>query len=228
MLGKALIPSPQVVFLPFDQNWDNLFLQSRVWLSRKLSLALLAQKLYIRSLSNSDLNFPRFRTLAGSELNWLFALISSPTDVQDTSNVDNGLRRIFVPQAGRQKVIVNYAGSLPLSVTVYGAARSYGKDLNTFNPETKLINPTPSLFEDLECQESPFHCHSSSSSTCFALIHEIASGRTGNKQIKKFYWKLWFGDDEVPNMMFTRTLWVRMLLSIPGRPSLRPDLRSRF
>ena len=107
---------------------------------------------------------------------------------------------------------------------------SYGKDLNTFNPETKLINPTPSLFEDLECQELPFHCHSGSSSTCSALIHEIASGRTGNKQIKKFYWKLWFGDDEVPlaNMMFTRTLWVQMLLSIPGRPSLRLDLRSRF
>ena len=213
MLGKALIPSPQVVFLPFDQNWDNLFLQSRVRLSRKLSLALLAQKLHILSLSNSDLNFLRFQTLAGSELNWLFALILSPTDVQDTSNVDNGLRRIFVPQAGRQKVIVNYAGSLPLSVTIYGAARSYGKDLNTFNPETKLINPTLSLFEVLECQESLFHCHSSSSSTCFALIHEIASGC--NKRIKKFYWKLWFGDDEVPNMMFTRILWVWMLLSIP-------------
>ena len=46
-----------------------------------------------------------FQTLAGSELNWLFALISSPTTVvQDISYVDNALRRILVPRAG-QKVI---------------------------------------------------------------------------------------------------------------------------
>ena len=62
---------------------------SIVRLSRKLFPALLAQKLAIRSLSNSDLNYPRlkalagwFRTLAGSELNWLFALVSSPTVVK--------------------------------------------------------------------------------------------------------------------------------------------------
>jgi fatty acid synthase subunit beta len=41
-----------------------------------------------------------FQTLAGSELNWLFALISSPTVVQGTSYVDNALRRILVPRAG--------------------------------------------------------------------------------------------------------------------------------
>ena len=36
---------------------------------------------------------------SGSEFNWLFALISSPTVVQDTSYVDNALRRILVPRA---------------------------------------------------------------------------------------------------------------------------------
>ena len=93
-----------------------------------------------------------FQTLAGSELNWLFALISSPTIVQGTSYVDNALCRILVPQTG-QKVLVKYAGSLPLSVTVYGAARSYGEHIPTFkalsivfNPETKLIDLT--LFEE--------------------------------------------------------------------------------
>ena len=61
-----------------------------------------------------------FQTLAGLELNWLFALISSPTIVQDTSYVDNALCCILVPRAG-QKVVVKYAGSLPLLVAVYGA-----------------------------------------------------------------------------------------------------------
>jgi len=145
-----------------------------------------------------------FRTLAGSELNWLFALISSPTVVQDTSYVDNALRRILVPRAG-QKVVVKYAGSLPLSVTVHGAARSYGehipafKALNiVFNPETKLIDLT--LFEERQDVAVPLslqfqYCPSQG----FAPIHEIASGR--NERIKQFYWKLWFGDDEVlPNI----------------------------
>jgi fatty acid synthase subunit beta len=62
-----------------------------------------------------------FQTLAGSKLNWLFALIFSPTVVQGSSYVDNALRRILVPRVG-QKVVVKYAESLPLSVTVYGAA----------------------------------------------------------------------------------------------------------
>jgi fatty acid synthase subunit beta len=93
-----------------------------------------------------------FQTLAGSELNWLFALISSPTVVQGNSYINNALRRILVPRAG-QKVVVKYAGALPLSVTVYGATRSYGEHIPNFkalsivfNPETKLIDLT--LFEE--------------------------------------------------------------------------------
>ena len=72
-----------------------------------------------------------FQTLAGSELNWLFALICSPTIVQGTSYVNNALCHILVPRT-EQKVLVKYAGSLPLSVTVYGAAQSYGEHIPTF------------------------------------------------------------------------------------------------
>ena len=76
-----------------------------------------------------------FQTLAGSELNWLFALIFSPTIVLGTSYVDNALHCILVPQTG-QKVLVKYAGSLPLSVTVYGAAPM----VNTY----QLLRPSAS------------------------------------------------------------------------------------
>ena len=131
----------------------------------------------------------------GSELNWLFALTSSPTIVQNTSYVDNALCCILVPRAG-QKVAVKY-----ISVTVYGAARSYGGYIPTFealsavfNPETKLIDLT--LFDECQNLAIPLslqfqYCPSQG----FAPIHEIASGR--NERIKQFYWKLWFGDDEV-------------------------------
>jgi enoyl reductase-like protein len=119
--------------------------------------------------------------------------------------MDNALRRILVPRTG-QKVLVKYAGSLPLSVTVYGAARSYGEHIPTFmalsivfNPETKLIDLT--LFEERQDVAVPLslqfqYCPSQG----FAPIHEISSGR--NERIKKFYWKLWFGDNEVlPNIV---------------------------
>jgi fatty acid synthase subunit alpha len=72
--------------------------------------------------------------------------------VQVTSYVDNALRRILVPRPG-QSVVVKYGGSLPMSVAVYGAARSYGEHVPTFkalsivfNPETKLIDLT--LFKE--------------------------------------------------------------------------------
>jgi fatty acid synthase subunit beta len=101
----------------------------------------------------------------------------------------NALCRILVPQAG-QKVVVKYAGSLPLSVTVYGAAQSYGEHIATFkalnivfNPETKLIDLT--LFEEHQDVAVPLsqalqfqYCPSQG----FAPIHEIASGR--NERIK--------------------------------------------
>ena len=145
-----------------------------------------------------------FQTLAGSELNWLFALISSPTVFQGTSYVHKALRRILVPRAG-QKVVVKYAGSLPLSVIVYGAALSYVEHIPTFKAlsivfksETKIIDLT--MFEEHQDVAIPLslqfqYCPSQG----FAPIHKIASGH--NERIKQFYWKLWFGDDEVlPNI----------------------------
>jgi hypothetical protein len=47
-----------------------------------------------------------FQTLAGSWLNWLFALVSSPIVVQGTSYVYNALRRILALRAG-QKVVAS-------------------------------------------------------------------------------------------------------------------------
>ena len=95
MLGEKRLFKVQLKFLsqlevPFMSSLAKVPKNpSIVRLSRKLFPALLAQKLAIRSLSNSDLNYPRlkalagwFRTLAGSELNWLFALVSSPTVVK--------------------------------------------------------------------------------------------------------------------------------------------------
>ena len=53
-----------------------------------------------------------FQTLAGSELNWLFALVSSPTVVQGTSYIDNAIHRILVPWAGGSCIQVRFCFTL--------------------------------------------------------------------------------------------------------------------
>ncbi|KAF5382044.1 hypothetical protein D9615_004428 [Tricholomella constricta] len=134
-------------------------------------------------------------TLAGPTLSWRRALVASPTIVQGTSYIDNPLRRILAPRAG-QKVVVTST-----SVTFYGAARSYGPHKPDFKAlelqytaSTQAIDVT--LFEERQGVSVPlclqFHYKPSSG---YAPIHEVALGR--NTRIKEFYWKLWYGDDEV-------------------------------
>lgn len=139
-------------------------------------------------------------TLGGNELNWLRALVSSATIVQGTSYIDNPLRRVLAPRP-HQKVVVSYDGPVPTSVVVYGAARSYGEHDSDFksieiayNAATQTINLT--LYEERRGVAVPLYLlFQYKPSLGFAPIHEVAEGR--NKRIKEFYWKLWYGDDEV-------------------------------
>jgi fatty acid synthase subunit alpha len=138
-------------------------------------------------------------TLSGRELTWLHALVTSKTIVQGTSYVDNPLRRVLAPRRG-QKFVVRLKCSQP-SVTVYGAARSYGEHLPgfkaleiIFSPKTSVINVT--IFEERRGSCIPltlqFRYHPKQG---FAPIHEISAAR--NNRIKQFYWSLWYGDNEV-------------------------------
>jgi fatty acid synthase subunit alpha, fungi type len=138
--------------------------------------------------------------LAGPRLSWLRALLTSPTIVQGTAYIDSPLRRLFAPRKGQRVVIVT-ENDLPIAISLYGAARSHGEHKPDFKAvEVKYAADSHriylTLFEDrrdasvplqLEFEYKPFQG--------FAPIHEIASDR--NKRIKEFYWKLWFGDDEV-------------------------------
>ncbi|KAH9856627.1 fatty acid synthase [Lenzites betulinus] len=136
-------------------------------------------------------------TIAGPELSWARALLTSTTIVQGTAYVDNHMRRLFAPRRG-QIVVVEKAGSRPKGLSVYGAARLGGKHTPefkavdvTFDAATSIITVT--IFEDRKGSSVPlellFHYKPSMG---FAPIQEIAEGR--NRRIKVFYWKAWFGD----------------------------------
>ena len=68
--------------------------------------------------------------LAGPNLSWRHALISSNIIVQGTAYIDNPLRRILAPRLG-QKIVVDMKAPRQ-SLTVYGAARSYGDHIPNF------------------------------------------------------------------------------------------------
>ena len=137
--------------------------------------------------------------ISGSKLNWLKALLTSKTICQGRTYIDNPLRRALAPRHG-QRVVVNMEGDSPISVTVYGAARSYSgykSDFKavdiSFTASSRLIDVT--FVEDRRESAVPlflqFEYVPSMGST---PIHEVSEGRNG--RIKDFYWKLWFGDDQ--------------------------------
>ncbi|PCH42040.1 fatty acid synthase [Wolfiporia cocos MD-104 SS10] len=139
-------------------------------------------------------------TLAGPRQDWLRALLTSTTIVQGSAYIDNPVRRLFTPRRG-QKALVTLNGEVPTSLSVYGAARSYGVHKPSFKAvevqyeqDSQTINVT--LFEDRRDVAVPLHLKFQYRPTMgYAPIHEIADGR--NKRIKEFYWRLWFGDNEV-------------------------------
>jgi len=98
-------------------------------------------------------------------------------------------------------IVISSSGSSPHSITLYDAARLYGGHKPAFKaveiryqPLLKLIDVT--IYEDRQDVSVPlilqFEYKPSMGST---VIYKLAEGR--NKQIKEFYWKLWYGDGAI-------------------------------
>ena len=66
------------------------------------------------------------RFLAGSELNWWHASVTSAFVVQGTSYITNPLRRVLAPRPG-QTLTVRMLDGLPNHISVHGAAHSFGE-----------------------------------------------------------------------------------------------------
>ncbi|KAI0342734.1 fatty acid synthase [Trametopsis cervina] len=139
-------------------------------------------------------------TLAGPQLNWLRALLITPIIVQGSSYVDNPFRRLFAPRKN-QRAVIDLEDGRPVSVSLFGSARSHGPlkdDFKAvevkFDSASNAINVT--LFEDRRDVSVPLHLYFEyKPSMAFAPVHEVSGDR--NQRIKDFYWRLWFGDNEV-------------------------------
>ncbi|THG97809.1 hypothetical protein EW026_g4265 [Hermanssonia centrifuga] len=129
------------------------------------------------------------KTLAGPRLDWLRALLVTPTIVQGAAHIDNPLRRLFAPR--KKRVVIDTEDGQRVSVSFFGAARSYGdhkpnfKAIETkYNAASRLIDVT--VFENRHDVSVPLQFQFEyKPSMGFAPIHEIAANR--NKRIKEFH-----------------------------------------
>lgn len=149
-------------------------------------------------------------TLAGPRLDWVRALLISSNIVQGTSYIDNPLRRLFAPRAN-QRVVIDLVKGLPTSISLFGAARSYGEHDADFkvveakyDSSKSLINLT--IFEERRDTSVPLYLQFQyKPSMGYAPIHEVSADR--NTRIKDFYWRLWFGDNESLPQLSTRQVF---------------------
>ena len=138
--------------------------------------------------------------LAGPHLSWLRALLTSSTIVRGSSYIDNPIRRLLAPRTG-QKVIIHLEGPTPTGIEVFGSIRSHAPQKGDFEavevrytPKTKAIDIT--IFEERCGIAVPLSMEFIYVPSLGSVpTHEVADGR--NLRIKDFYWRLWFGDDEI-------------------------------
>lgn len=139
-------------------------------------------------------------TLVGPNMRCLGALLRTNNVVQNHGYVPNPLTRVFNPCVGQTVVVKHTETGAPLSVHLYGSARSYGVHDPTFEAVTvtfddKTSNITVRMNEEREGTIIPLNFQFVyRPDVGYAPIHEIVKGR--NTRIKAFYWKLWFGDNE--------------------------------
>ena len=131
--------------------------------------------------------------VAGPSTTWLRAVLTSVNIVHGQGYVSNPFRRVFTPRLGQTVKIT------PTSVEIYGAARSFGghsPDFKAVELTFKDNKITLTLNEERRGVSVPLTLNFLYKPEMgYAPIHEVTEGR--NKSIKDFYWRLWFGDDQV-------------------------------
>lgn len=132
------------------------------------------------------------QAIAGSKLNWLFALISTDRVVQGTNHVANPLIKILNPTANTVVEVTRSSDPKKISLSVFENIQGDLKQV----VEIKWVNEKiqMSLIEhrtaDGKSVALPF-LYEYRTSDGFAPIVEVMEER--NNRIKEFYWKLWFG-----------------------------------
>lgn len=140
------------------------------------------------------------KLLAGNTRSWKHALFTTSVFVQGNKYQDNPMKRIFSPAHGMLVEIINVNDLAKTVITVKEQNRGSGRYVKTI--EVKMTDKKEIsliMYEERTVLGQPvglpilleYHPE-----TGYAPIREVMEGR--NDRIKEFYYRLWFGDEEVP------------------------------
>lgn len=137
--------------------------------------------------------------LAGKGRSWRYALFTAEVFVQGQRFQTNPLRRLFAPTKGMFVEILHPDEPDKTVITVKEPSHS-GKMVRTIEVSKTAQNEiNVNLFEERTAQGKPvalplkFTYHPEAG---YAPIREVMKGR--NDRIKEFYYRIWFGNEEVP------------------------------
>ncbi|ABN68335.2 Fatty acid synthase subunit beta Includes: 3-hydroxypalmitoyl-[acyl-carrier-protein] dehydratase; Enoyl-[acyl-carrier-protein] reductase [NADH]; [Acyl-carrier-protein] acetyltransferase; [Acyl-carrier-protein] malonyltransferase; S-acyl fatty acid synthas [Scheffersomyces stipitis CBS 6054] len=135
------------------------------------------------------------KLLAGEQINWLQAFISTDRIVQGSKHISNSVHDILTPAANS---VVEISHPLDATKTTLTVSEPVKGDLKPV-VEIKLAKANTiqlSLIEHRTADSKPValpFLYTYNPNDGFAPILEVMENR--NDRIKNFYWKLWFGAD---------------------------------
>ncbi|KAJ2358459.1 fatty acid synthase alpha subunit Lsd1 [Coemansia sp. RSA 2618] len=125
-------------------------------------------------------------TLAGGELSWLRALLTTPVVVQDRTYTGNMVKRVLRPRVG-QVVKVKVQNGLPQALEVIDASGTTALDISIDADNLIRVNMFSAPRGPVCTLELLFRYQAAMP---YAPIHEVMEGR--NERIKRFYAQVWF------------------------------------
>ncbi|TIC66451.1 hypothetical protein E3Q02_01872 [Wallemia mellicola] len=133
-------------------------------------------------------------SLAGSQVGWFRALVTTPIVVQGKGYTTNPMKKLLAPRRG-QKVVIDLKNGQPIGAEFYGGIRSAGSSDPSFQAVKISYNESAGritlvLSEERRGESVPLTFeYEYKPAIGYAPIHEVMEGR--NQRIKDFYWQLW-------------------------------------
>ncbi|OBW69814.1 MAG: Uncharacterized protein AUREO_001380 [Aureobasidium pullulans] len=168
-----------------------------------LTVSELNNKVMYRLSASPSATLPKLDSwlslLAGKTYSWRHAFFTADVFVQGQRFYTNPMQRIFAPAPGMM-VEVNYPSDPSKTVITVKEPTSSGKFVQTIEIGPMVNNEiSVKLIEERSATHSAvalplkFTYHPE---TGYAPIREVMEAR--NDRIKEFYYKIWFGDADVP------------------------------
>ncbi|KFY15817.1 hypothetical protein V492_01746 [Pseudogymnoascus sp. VKM F-4246] len=155
---------------------------------------------YEISSAHDDLPSPSswFRTIAGDQYTWRYALFMSETVISGTKRLPNPIRKICLPSSNLRVIVASHSDPSKMVITVQATS-----DLEETSTVVKIRLLGNNIVVDCILSPTPTHglpptlrlAFSYHPDTVYGPIREISNGLLD--EVSEFYRSVWFGDQQL-------------------------------